>query len=152
MGGNMSRNKGKRGERAVIDLLQPFVDEAYQAFGLEAPILQRNTLQSDRGGFDISGLDWLALEVKNCETFQLEKWWGEAKQQAAEQQLRFHKECEPVLMYKRNHVAFRVRMKGYVPCGERKIRTIVDIGIEAFTVWFKERLKQEIALLGAVTE
>jgi hypothetical protein len=152
MGGRSSQQKGKRGERAVIELLQPILDRVYKTFGLESPMLQRNTLQFDAGGFDICGLDWLACEVKNCETFQLDKWWEEAKTQAETQKKRFHKECEPVLMYKRNNAKFRVRMKGYIPCGERKVRTVVDIGLDSFLVWFEERVKQELATLGHVAQ
>jgi hypothetical protein len=152
MGGTMSQNKGKRGERAVIELLQPVLDELYGAINKSAPILQRNSLQSDQGGFDIAGLSWLAIEVKNCETFQLDKWWEEAKEQAAKQSKHFHVEATPVLMYKRNHVNFRVRMSGYIPCGERKVRTVVDIAVEPFLVWFRERVKQELALLGSVQQ
>lgn len=152
MGGRMSQNKGKRGERAVIELLQPILDEMYGAIGKAAPILQRNTLQFDQGGFDICGLPWLAIEVKNAEQFHLDKWWEEAKEQAEKQSKHFHVEAVPVLMYKRNHVNFRIRMSGYIPCGEKKVRTVVDIAIDPFLVWFRERVRQELASLGSVQQ
>src|SRR5438045_4158293 len=75
MGGLMSRNKGKRAERQVIDLLQPIVDHCYKEAGLKPLLLQRNTVQSDQGGFDIIGLEWLALEVKHQEILNVDAWW-----------------------------------------------------------------------------
>ena len=78
--GSMARSKGQRGEREIVALLQAVVNEVYTAYNrkvistteselvqyrtLEVPLLQRNTIQSDRGGYDIVGLDWLAPEVK----------------------------------------------------------------------------------------
>lgn len=82
MSGNMSRNKGQRGEREVIKLLQPTVSRVYVEAGFPMPELTRNLSQSREGGFDISGLDWLALEVKYQETENVKGWWEQACRQA----------------------------------------------------------------------
>lgn len=117
-------------------MLQPIVDEVFVECG-EIPVLQRNTLQSDRGGFDIVGLETLAIEVKNCQTFQLEKWWKQAEKQTKRGQI-------AVLIYKKNHVPFRVRMHGGVGFTEAWITCVCDISIEDFLKWFREHLERTL--------
>jgi len=134
----MSRNKGKRGEREIITLLQPLVDQVYEANELDAPVLKRNTLQSDGGGFDIVGLDWIALEVKYHETFQVEKWWEQCMRQAGPGQM-------PVLVYRRNGMrTWLVRMLGFV--GEPSCGHTVPVSVrwEDFLLWFRTRLAKEL--------
>lgn len=82
MSGNMSRNKGQRGEREVVKLLQPIVDKVYGSLGLTPPVLERNLMQSHKGGFDIAGLHWMALEVKYQETLNVGMWWNQTLAQA----------------------------------------------------------------------
>lgn len=93
-------NKGKSGEREAIKLIQPLVDEIYNEHGLEPPRLQRNTLQSDNGGYDIVGLPWLALEVKRQETLAIPQWWRQTIKQSKPWQL-------PVLMFRQNNKKWR---------------------------------------------
>lgn len=114
MGGKSSLNKGKRGEREVVKLLQPIVDKVYSAYPMlgDAPAIQRNTLQSDKGGFDLVGLDWLAPEVKFQESFNLSGWWAQTERQAATHQT-------PVLIYRRSRVSWRVRIKMYRQLGQK---------------------------------
>lgn len=137
MSGRRSRNKGARAERSVIRELQPVVSEVYREFGLEPPELARNLMQAYRGGFDIVGLDWLALEVKHQERQNLREWWRQTKQQAGEGK-------EPVLIYKRNNVAWRVRMFGYLPVGSKRIRCPVDIDLPTFLLYVRERIRFEL--------
>jgi hypothetical protein len=136
MGGKMSRDKGKRGEREVIELLQPVVDEVRGLFGLPALKLKRNTLQSDSGGSDIAGLMWLALECKWQETIQLGAWWKQTLEQCGPEQ-------EPVLFYKRNHVDFRVGMLGWLGTRHCGHTTMVVVSVEDFLKWFRLRLMQQ---------
>lgn len=103
MGGKMSRDKGKRGERQVIKLLKPIVDRVYLKYGIDPPLLQRNLLQSDCGGFDVYGLDWMALEVKWQEDYAIPMWWRQTLSQCGEDQV-------PVLFYRRSRVPWTVRM------------------------------------------
>jgi len=133
------RGKGQRAERAVIKLLQPVVTEAYEARGLEAPKLQRNQMQTDGGGFDIIGLEWMALEVKHQETLNVEAWWRQTIKQAKGN-------AEPILIYKQNNVKWRVRLLGkiYVYKWAEHQTHIVEMSEESFLEYFKARLIGEL--------
>lgn len=141
MGGLMSRNKGKRAEREIICLLQPIVNECFKMYGKKAPFLQRNTLQSDTGGCDIAGLEWLALEVKHCEIFNLNAWW----QQCVAQSEGHTEPKEPVLTYRRNNMPWRVRMRGVAGRTEAHAFCLVDISLDAFLTYFRARLLHELS-------
>jgi hypothetical protein len=138
MGGLKSRNKGKRGERGVIGLLLPVVIEVYEAAGMEPPELKRNTLQADRGGSDIAGLPWLAIEVKNQEANSLGAWWAQTVAQAKADQI-------PVLFYKRNNVAWRVKMFASLGGAATGITVAVTVDVADFLRWFRVRLTQQLA-------
>ena len=138
------RAKGQRAERQVIDMLQPVVTEIYERMGYQGddiPTLQRNTLQSDQGGYDITGLNWLALEVKHQEKLQVEKWWEQTVKQA---------KCgaEPILLYKQNNVRFRARIKAWVPVHgsnpQAHLPMVIDIDLESFLLYFRIRLISEL--------
>lgn len=139
MSGKMARNKGQRGEREIIKLLTPVVDKVYAEFPElgEPPKLQRNTLQSDGGGFDIVGLDWLAIEVKFQENIQINPWWKQTISQAKPHQM-------PVLFYRKSHVKWRVMMKLYSPIGDKRFFCPADMSIENFMVYFEHRLRYEL--------
>jgi len=137
MAGNMSRNKGQRAEREVCKLLQPVVNQVYTAKGLEPPALERNLMQTRNGGYDIAGLEWLALEVKHHETLQITQWWCQTKQQSKVHQT-------PVLIYRQNRVKWRVMMFGALPAGDKQVRAPVDIALDAFLVWFKIKLEFQV--------
>jgi len=134
MNGKGRLNKGKSGEREVVKLLQPVIDEVYTAKLLEPPRLQRNTLQSDSGGYDIVGLAWLALEVKRCETLNLNAWWKQTERQCGKDQT-------PVLMYRQSRKPWRCRI--LAKSGE--VDVLADISIEDFLIYFKDRLERELA-------
>lgn len=144
MGGLTSLNKGKRAERQVVALLQPLVNLVFESRGISPPLLQRNTIQSDCGGFDIVGLEWMALEVKHQEQLHVDAWWGQCEQQAREWSVRTSRSLTPILIYRRNNVCWRVRMIGYLPVRHQLRRTVVDIGWEEFTGYFTERLEVEL--------
>jgi hypothetical protein len=136
-----ARNKGKRGEREVRDLLQAIVDSEFQAGGMIPPRLERNLQQVRAGGADLVGLEWLALEVKYREQSQIAQWWEQAKGQAKDGQ-------EPVLIHRSNHQPWQVRMFGYLmPPGQWKERVVtpVDISLEAFLAYLRVRIRASIA-------
>ena len=138
MGGLTSLNKGKRGEREVVRVVQPVISEIYSGMGLEPPSIERNLNQSRKGGYDIAGLDWLALEVKYQEQENLSGWWKQCKDQAGPNQ-------EPVLLWRRNGGKWRCRMFGHLDAGGiYKVRCPVDIGLEAFLLYLKLRIKKEL--------
>lgn len=108
MGGRMSRDKGKRGEREIIALLQPVVDQAFKTLRMDSwdldTRLRRNTLQSDSGGYDIvgPGMDYFAVEVKFQEQLSVETWWKQTQEQTKHGQV-------PVLFYRKSRLPWRVR-------------------------------------------
>lgn len=140
-----SRDKGGRGEREIIALLQPIVDRVYQAAGKQPPKLQRNSMQvNGLGGCDVVGLDWLAIEVKRCETLLLDQWWQQCISQA-------QRGAMPVLCYRQSHCDWRVRLYAGLPycCSLRlgdaqhHVWTPADISWRAFTEYFEQLLLWE---------
>jgi hypothetical protein len=128
----MARDKGARGEREVIDLLQPIVDTAYHAAGLEPPQLKRtSSMQADGGGCDVHGLPWLALEVKRQEALLPEAWYRQCVQQATRDQL-------PVLIYRQSKHPWRVRL--LVQIAVTNTLVVADISIGDFLSYFAEVL------------
>lgn len=142
MGGKMSRAKGQRGEREIVRLLQPVVNEVYEVMMHEVPVLKRNSLQSDGGGSDIAGVPWLALEVKyqekNDTPGTLRVWWQQTLQQAGT-------EREPVLFYRRNGSPWRVQMYGMLGTEACRFTVPVIITPEDFLRWFRARLVKELS-------
>lgn len=153
-----SRDKGKRGERLVIDWLQPIVDEICQKINHAPIILQRNTIQSDKGGTDIVGIDWMAAEVKNAEQQNpaaLLEWWIQCVSQAIAWSSP-RRPLTPVLFYKKAGVQLRVRMFGHVGwtadyMGERYTQLVncghtcqVDIDKADFEIYFRNRMLYEL--------
>jgi len=132
-----ARAKGQRGEREVIDLLQPHVNEVSTYNQVDPPLLQRNTLQSDQGGFDIVGLSMFAIEVKRVESDtpgQLASWWAQAVKQATPQ-------AEPILIYRMNARPWLVRMfvRIKLPTGQfYKVPGVVSM--DAFIFYMKSAL------------
>lgn len=117
------RSKGQRGEREAAALVTGWLKEVVTAAGIEHPVaLSRNLDQTRDGGYDLVGLDWLALEVKRHETLQVSQWWKQAVRQAKDGQV-------PVLMYRQNRTAwkFRLRMTAIhrAPCGHSGVSLVV---------------------------
>lgn len=140
MGGKSSLNKGKSGEREIVKLIQPIVDTCYLPYAEilgDAPIMQRNTLQSHLGGFDIVGLEWFAIEVKRCETLNLNAWWKQTLSQA-------YKDQTPILFYRQSRKAWRVRMTMRESTGLRTFTCVADISIDDFLTYLTARLEDEL--------
>ena len=125
----MRRNKGIRGEREVIDMLQPVVNTVYAKMNMEPPLLQRNTLQSDRGGFDVVGLEWLAIEVKRQESKFQNAWWQQAVMQA--------KGKEVALFYRCSHAPWTVRK-------QTPGRAVIEMTQEESLLYFAARLERAL--------
>ncbi len=91
-----SRNKGKVGEREVVKLLRELFD------GYDFTI-ERNLLSQARsGGVDVVGVPGIAIEVKRAERLQLDKWFEQARRQAAQFNAR------PVLFFRQSRQPWRV--------------------------------------------
>lgn len=147
MGKINSRAKGQRGEREVVHLVQPVVDAAWaemgcgvagkiirgdlQMFRADKPDMSRNIDQVRNGGCDLHGLPWLAIEVKFCENFTLDKWWEQATRQAKIRSNVVKHSVEPVLIYRRSRIPWRVQVYGTIDgLPNRKVR--VDISLKAW--------------------
>lgn len=136
MGGLRSRNKGKRGEQEVVRLLQPIVDSVYARRGLEVPRLQRNQLQSDGGGFDVVGLEWLALEIKHHTKAHVAMWWKQTISQAKKGQV-------PLLLWRCTGArTWSAMLWANIGCG---VWAPVTVGEAEFLVWFGKALDAYLA-------
>lgn len=130
-------NKGKNGEREVVNLLQPLVTQVYEQLHMTPPDLLRNQMQSAVGGYDIVGLDWLALEVKRQETLCVNQWWNQVTKACRPGQ-------EPVVIFRQNRCKWRVLMNVWVHTGGKgheKVRA--EVSYEDFVFWFKKRAAYE---------
>lgn len=137
MAGKSSLDKGKRAEREIVKLLQPVVTKVYLAAGKEPISLERNLMQSHKGGYDIEGLDWLAPEVKHHEVLQVNSWWQQAVRQAGEGRV-------PVLFYRQSRRPWLVRIRVNLKLAKSIITMPGDISMEAFIMWFEKRLTEEV--------
>lgn len=142
--GALSRNKGNEAERHVIKLLQPLIDDAYATMHREGyvvphvPQLQRNTLQSDKGGCDLAGLRWAAVEIKHHAVLALPAWWAQCVNQAKALQ------GEPILIYRRTGGPWHVRLMCQLIIGaEYSYPCYADVGWVEFAQWFKRRCMYE---------
>lgn len=138
-----SRSKGKRGEREAINkVMQPIVDKVYKRYGVPAPTLSRNLQQWDAGGYDVVGLDWLATEIKFCETFQLKKWWEQTLRQTKRGQV-------PLLLYKKNRKKFKAMtwgmMPSFTPTSRVEVLKLpVILELTEFDYWFENEIDSRL--------
>lgn len=130
--------KGKVAERAVANLLNPIIAAACEREGVEVCKLARNLKQTQVGGFDLDGLDWIAIEIKHHKTVAINSWWEQTLRQATNGRI-------PVLIWKQNGQKWRVRMNGQVALLEgQSVRATVDISLDCFLSWFELMLMHQI--------
>ncbi len=155
MAGKISQRKGKTAEREVIGLINPALENAWRQVITDYPLLpvgslpklQRNTLQSDDGGYDIVGLAWLALEVKNQKAAALNNWWKQCVEQASEGQV-------PVLWYRMGGAPWRVRMRVAVPVVtyRKPWKVTVDMSPFEWLEWFELMAYEEFGKVAYVKQ
>lgn len=136
--GKSSRRKGICGEQEVIRLLRPILEDAFTAAGREPPRLQRNTLQSDAGGCDLTGLEWLAAEVKVHERADHAarcQWWAQTVAQARSGQM-------PVLFFRSRRQPWQVMITAHV--WPDPTQRLVTMTIEDFLQYFAVIAAQQI--------
>jgi hypothetical protein len=138
MAGSSSKSKGKRGEYEGRDLVQGWLTPVYAELGLVPPVLQRNVEQVRGGGFDIVGLDWLALEIKRQEKAQLPAWWSQTLRQTRPGQV-------PVLMWRQNRSPWAFRIRVRCLCGDPDLRMGVqeitaDLSLPEAHLWFRQEI------------
>lgn len=146
LSGRAAKAKGYRGEVEVLGILSGILAEEYARAGLGgAPELARSP-----AGRDIRGVSWLALEVKRREPQLvngvrkddwnpsiLEGWWTQTKTNTLAGQ-------ESVLIYRKNHSPWRVRMFARFNTPRSFIRAPVDTSLEAFTTWFRLNVRERL--------
>ena len=89
MSGRSSKNKGANAEREVAAII-------LAATGVE---VKRNLEQTRGGGYDLVGIDWLAIEVKRQEKLALPAWWRQTLAQSEPDKI-------PCLVYRQNRKAW----------------------------------------------
>ena len=131
MNGRGRRNKGKAGEREFAKLLQ-------EGLGIE---FSRNLDQVRNGGYDLIGLNKLAIEIKRCENLSVGTWWKQAMSQAKEGQT-------PVLAYRQSRRPWTVVVptkfvtKSLVEfCEHNEKRKTMSMPLDIFIELIKKKLK-----------
>jgi hypothetical protein len=127
------RNKGQRGERQVVKLLQAIVDTVHQRRGLALILLQRNQLATWQGGEDITGLEGFCIEVKWQEIGWNPEWWKQCLAQAA-----YRPGWTPVLFYRASHQKWNVKLRAFVntPMDTEQVESDITMSIDDFVEWF----------------
>lgn len=155
--GSLSIQKGKRAERDVASRLNPILLRICEDMGCDVQKLQRNLKQTQQGGYDLDGLDWLAIEIKHHKAVALPSWWRQTCGQAGCDDLgtpipnRVFR--EPVLIWKQHGGKWNVRMIGRLEIEPgRRLRAVVDISWDAFLIWFEKRVEVEIRRTMSVLE
>ena len=139
-------NKGKTGEREVVDLLateiyylihqHQYDDETKAALH---GIVQRNQNQSAVGGGDINILG-LSVEVKRCEVLEVDKWWRQCTTSAA------RNNDVPILMYRQNRKPWNVVMLGWLSLADSaQTQARVALTLEDFIKFFASWAAYKIA-------
>lgn len=127
MSGKSSKTKGRCGEYEARDLIAEWLKPVYEHCGEVCPELRRNLTQTRGGGFDIEGVDWLALEVKRQEQVSLGSWWGQTVRQAGDGQV-------PVLMWRQNRRPWAFRIKLLAANGAA---IVANLDLEAARDWLQ---------------
>lgn len=140
------RQKGQQGEREIADMLNLIVytvmkeldyseDECLKGFNT----VQRNQNQSAVGGNDLTNCFGLSIEVKRQEQLSVNTWWAQCLA-AAERNNEM-----PVLMYRQNRKAWRIRTFVWVNLpGAKHIRILGEFDIDSFKNWFAEWVKLKL--------
>ena len=91
-----ARGKGASGEREVKIILRSILAPVYLYHNEPLPEFERNLNQSRSGGYDLTGLEWLAIEVKRQERSNLKAWWEQTLKQTGSGQI-------PLLLHRANN-------------------------------------------------
>lgn len=125
-----SKVKGASGEREAAAVLAGWIEPVYRHAGVEVPDIKRNLMQTREGGYDLVGIDWLALEVKRQENMALPSWWRQTVKNASMGQI-------PFLMWRQNRRPwfFRVRVEVYHRANNTLNQYDVDMERDQAKLW-----------------
>jgi len=118
-----SRAKGKGGELEFIKLLRP-----------EGFDVGRNLDQTRDGGYDIVGLDGVALEIKRAKKPLLAKWWEQAVRQAGDHY--------PVLAYRLDNQKWNIVVTANFLHDDLSCDHTVTLCFNDFVYYLRERINQ----------
>ena len=136
------RNKGASAEREVINIFigsMQLVEQRLQNQGINCPAysesIQRNALQTHKGGHDIHGLPCISVEVKRCETLAINAWWDQCTEQATRAG-----GLVPVLIYRQSRREWRVISWVCLTDGAQQDPTVTwlraEYSLSDFMVWY----------------
>jgi hypothetical protein len=140
------RQKGQTGEREVADMLNSIIYNVMKELDFPEEeclksirTVQRNQNQSAVGGNDLTNCFGLSIEVKRQEQLAVATWWKQCLASA-------ERNSEmPVLIYRQNRKPWRIRTYGWINISSAKhLQAIVEIDIDTFKNWFRERVKHEL--------
>ena len=144
------RQKGAEGERQVIKMLTPIIQEVMREMEfppeqVEAALkmVQRNQNQSAVGGNDLSNTFGMSIEVKRQEQLAINTWWAQCEAAA----LRNNE--LPVLIFKQNQKPWRFITYGFLHApadngGWTSVRARVEFNEETFKSWFRAWVKGKL--------
>ena len=134
MTGRMAKNKGANGERELRDLLEAWAAPVCRHYGVDNIELERTAAaQSRAGGYDLSGLDWLAIEVKRVEQLAVAAWWRQTLSQTKEGQL-------PFLAWRQNRKPWHFRV--LVPW--HGVQLVAQLDADNAKRWFQYELSARL--------
>ena len=140
-----SRAKGQTGERQVAKYFVAAMAKVEDDLLADLPLRQqekvvcyseevkRNTLQSDRGGYDLVGCPLIAPEIKFCDTLLLDTWWVQTKRQAKHGLM-------PILIYRKTRArSWRCRTYLSLQFPEYQLGrwTVADIEFQEFLAFYQ---------------
>lgn len=131
--GKMARDKGARGEREVKDLYNAL----FERIGYNVAMQRNSSGQADGGGYDLVGLQYLAIEVKWQETNYSKAWWSQCIAQCKEGQI-------PVLWYRRSRMPWRIRQWGLALPAQNGSTTVqIELSVEDHLRWLEEKIRSD---------
>lgn len=127
-----ARGKGAAGEREVKIILRSILQQVYLYHTVPLPEFERNLEQSRGGGYDLKGLEWLAIEVKRQERSNLTAWWEQTLRQCGEHQI-------PFLIHRANHQPWRVRtiLSVAIAFSTKQLPLTVDMERDQWEQWLQ---------------
>lgn len=144
------RQKGAEGERQVIKMLTPIIQDVMRAMEFPqekidaaAKMVQRNQNQSAVGGNDLSNTFGLSIEVKRQEQLAINTWWAQCEAAAAR-----NNEL-PVLIFKQNNKPWRFITLGFLHVPAERgawssVRARVEFNEDTFKKWFAEWVRGQL--------
>lgn len=134
---NMAKQKGKRGEREMAQLLSEIVGAAARRGGRELAPWEKVFADVQAHGGDIVSIPGLAIEVKRQETLRVPTWWKQACVQADEVG------AIPVLVYRQNRKAWRACLPAYLLA--IGVEGFIEMDMETFSSWLLHYLNSDVA-------